>query len=100
MNDCVNLKLLHNMLSEAHIMNIALHQLHLLGHSFLMSGGKIIINNGSIATFLQLLHYMGADITSAACNKNIHLYPSFFLFLENKGTLKPPCKVFTPLHRQ
>ena len=78
MNYGINLKLLHNVLGKSHIMNIALHELHILGHSLLMPGGKIIIHNGSIAAFLQLLHYMGANITSATCNKNIHFYTSIY----------------------
>ena len=59
-------------LSKTHIMDIALYQLYLVRHSRFVAGRKIIINNRSKATLLQLLHYMGANITCSAGNKNIH----------------------------
>ena len=53
-------------------MDIALYQLYFVRHCRLMAGRKIIINNRSKAALLQLLHYMGANITCSAGNKDIH----------------------------
>ena len=72
MNNRIDFKLLHNVLGKAHIMDIALYQLYLVRHCRLMAGRKIIINNRSKAALLQLLHYMGANITCSAGNKDIH----------------------------
>ena len=72
MNHRINFKLLHNVLGKTHIMYIALYQLYFVRHCRLMAGRKIIINNRSKAALLQLLHYMGANITCSAGNKDIH----------------------------
>ena len=60
------------MLGKAHIMDIALYQLYFVRHCCFMAGRKIIVDNRSKAAFLQLLHYMGANITCSAGNKDIH----------------------------
>ena len=78
MNHGINFELLHDVLGKAHIMDIALNQLHIIGHSLFMTSGKIIINDGSEATFLQLLHHMGANISGTAGNENIHKHLPLF----------------------
>ena len=44
MYNSINFKLRHYMLGKFNIADIALHQLHIVSHSFRVSGGKIIVH--------------------------------------------------------